>query len=441
MYAKMSSRKEGILNRKDIIIMNLKELKRLKVIQDVIGKNITQKTAAEILELSTRQIGRIAGRVKREGEAGIIHKSRGRPSSRKIPEKIKEEVINLYQKKYPDFGPTFAVEKLFEADKIKLSKETLRKWLKEAGLITRQRKSRKHRHWRPRCECFGQMVQMDGSHHPWLEGRGPELVLMTYIDDATGKTFARFYDYEGTFPAMDSFKAYIKRYSLPQLLYVDKHSTYRSKKKQTIEEELEGRPPLSQFERALDELGVGIIHANSPQAKGRVERVLRTFQDRLIKEMRLKGVKSKEEANRFLEEYLPKFNQRFALEPANSTNLHSPKPKQIVLDKILSVKAKRVLRKDFTISYNKRFYQIIDIPLGVRIKYVTLEERLNGKIYISYNGFYLKFKQIEARMPNPKISLKQRKVYIPPKDHPWKKFRLPGSLNFEEKEEALAMHP
>lgn len=422
----------------EIIMLSQRELKRLKVIQEVISKHITQKEASLILALSQRQIANLVQRVRREGDKGIVHRLRGRPSNRKIPLKTKDRVISLYKTKYPDFGPTLATEKLLELNKIKLSRETLRKWLIEKGLWIRQRKSRKHRHWRPRCECFGQMEQLDGSHHPWLEDRGPELVLMTYIDDAKNNTFAYFYDYEGTLPAMDSFKRYSKKYGLPQSVYVDKHTTYRSTKKQTVEDQLQNKPSLSQFERALEELGVNIIHANSPQAKGRVERVLRTFQDRLIKEMRLENIKTKEEANRFLEKYLPKFNQRFSIEPINPTNLHRPLPKTIDLDKILSIRTKRALRNDFTIRHNKKLYQILDMPEGIRTKQVIVEERLNGRMYINYNGFTLKYKLIDVRPPKPKEPYKPTEAYIPPRDHPWRKFKLPGSLNFEEKEEVLA---
>lgn len=425
------------MSQKDIIMLTSKELKRLKVIQEAISKHITQKEASSLLALSQRQIANLVQRVRKEGDKGIVHKLRGRPSNRKIPQKVKDRVINLYKSKYPDFGPTLASEKLLELNKIKLSRETLRIWLIEEGLWKRERKSRKHRHWRPRCECFGQMEQLDGSHHPWLEDRGPELVLMTYIDDAKNNTFAYFYDYEGTFPAMDSFKRYSQRYGLPQSIYVDKHTTYRSTRKQTQEEELENKFPLSQFERALDELGVDIIHANSPQAKGRVERVLRTFQDRLIKEMRLENIRTKDQANKFLEEYLPKFNQRFSIEPLNPTDLHRAIPKGIDLDKILSIRTKRALRNDFTIRHNKKLYQILDMPGGIRTKYVFVEERLNGKLYINYNGFSLKYRLIDVKPPKPKEPYKPRRIYIPPRDHPWKKFKLPGSLNFEEKEEVL----
>ena len=417
-----------------------KELKRLKIIQEAINKHITQKQASELLALSQRQIANLVKRVREEGDKGIIHRLRGKPSHRAFPQRLKDKVINLYKKKYPDFGPTLATEKLFELDSIKISRETLRKWLIEKGLWIRKRKSRKHRFWRPRCECFGQMVQLDGSHHKWLEDRGPELVLMAYVDDATNKVFARFYDYEGTYPAMDSFKRYIEKYGIPQTLYVDKHTTYRSTAKQTIEEQLENRQPMSQFERALDELGINLIHASSPQAKGRVERILRTFQDRLIKEMRLRNIKTKDQANQFLENYLANFNQRFSIEPLNPTNLHRPIPKTIDLDKILSIKTKRTLRNDLTIRHNKKLFQILDLPLGIRTRYVFVEERLDGKMYICYNGFNLKYKPIDKKpeKPKPGYLFKPRNKYIPPKDHPWRKLKLPGSLNFEEEEEILS---
>lgn len=423
--------------QEDIITMNLKELKKLKAIREVIRKHITQKIAAEILDLSQRQVRRLVKRVRLEGDKGIVHRCRGRPSNHKIADKLKSKIIVLYRKKYPDFGPTLACEKLFELDKIRISKETLRTWLIKEGLWIKQRKNRKHRHWRPRRECFGQMVQVDGSHHDWLEGRAPQLVFMCYIDDATSHTFGRFYDYEGTFPAMDSFKRYIKRYGMPQSIYVDKHTTYKSTKKQTIEEQLEDKKVMSQFERALDELGVRVIHAHSPQAKGRVERALRTFQDRLIKEMRLKNIKTKDEANAFLGSYLPVYNRRFSIKPLNPANLHQEIPKGIDLNKILSIRIKRALRNDLTIRHNRKLYHILNMPRGVRTKAVLVEERLNGNMYISYNGFKLNYRQIETKPLQPRKPFKQRKIYVPPKDHPWRKFRLPGSTKFEEKKEAI----
>ena len=274
---------------RDMIVMSIGEVRRLKAVQSAIDRHITQKTAATMLGLSERQVRRLVKDVREQGDRGIIHALRGRPSNRRIPEEIRGRVLSLYQGRYPDFGPTLATEKLLECDGIKISDETLRRWLIEAGFWKKRRKRSGFRQWRPRKECFGQMVQMDGSHHDWLEGRGPKLVLMGYIDDATNTIYGRFYDYEGTLPAMDSFKGYVEKYGLPMSVYLDRHTTYKSSKKLTEWDEVEGIESLSQFERALKELGVEVIHALSPQAKGRIERLFGVLQDRLVKEMRLRG--------------------------------------------------------------------------------------------------------------------------------------------------------
>ena len=286
---------------KDILMISRRELKRLQAVKKVIERKLKQVEAAEILELSPRQIGRLVKRVEEEGNSGIVHRLRGKESHRRINEVVKTEVIGLYRKKYKGFGLTLFCEKLIELEKIKLSDETIGKILLDSGDWKKRRKGRQHRQWRERRSHYGQMQQVDGSRHDWLEGRGPWLVLMAYIDDATGRVYGRFYDYEGTIPAMDSFKRYIRKYGLPQSIYLDKHTTYKSTEKLSIEDELNGKEPLSQFGRALKELGVKVIYANSPQAKGRVERLFETLQDRLVKELRLKGVKTKEEANVFLE--------------------------------------------------------------------------------------------------------------------------------------------
>ena len=412
---------------KDIIKMSIKELKRLKVIQKAIDRSITQKLAASMIGLSERQFRRILKSVREQGDMGIIHKSRGRPSNRRLPEKTRAKVIKLYKKKYHDFGPTLASEKLEELDGIKISNESLRAWLLDAGLWKKKRKRSACRQWRQRKECFGQMVQMDGSHHDWLEGRGPELVFMGYIDDANNNVYGRFYDYEGTFPAMDSLKRYVRKYGLPISIYVDKHSTYQSKKRLAAEEELEGvQKPMSQFERALDELGVEVIHANSPQAKGRIERLFGTLQDRLVKEMRLKWIKTKEEANSFLKEYLPKYNRRFKVEAANSTDAHVKLPRSFKLDKYLCIKTTRTVRSDNTVACNGKLYQIKE---KISVGKVTLQERVNGSLHIMAEDKSLKYREIterpkketEARRPRSK-----RKPYVPAMDHPWRRYQNPN---------------
>jgi hypothetical protein len=237
------------------------------------------------------------------------------------------------------------------------------------------------------------MVQMDGSIHDWFEGRGPECVVMGYNDDATGRVYARFYEYEGTFPAMDSFRYYVREHGIPCSLYLDKHGAYQSKKKLTAEEELEGKEkPETQFERAVGQLGVKVIPAHSPQAKGRIERLFHTFQDRVIKEMRLGGVSSIEEANEFLESYLPKYNKRFSVVARSRTDLHRPVPKGINLDRIFCIKTKHVIRNDFTVIHDKKLYQVED---KTKAKEVIVEERINGSIKLYAGDTSLKYKQLE----------------------------------------------
>lgn len=405
----------------DIIVMSARELKRLHVICKVLERRLTRAKAAEILRLSTRQIKRLVKRVRGAGDKGIIHGLRGKRSNRKLPDDLKQKVIDLYKKKYPDFGIIFANEKLREMDAIEISNQTLRNWLIETGLWQKTRKVKTHRQWRERKAYFGEMVQMDGSQHAWLEDRGHKMVLMACIDDATNNIYGRFYDYEGAIPAMDCFKRYIKRYGLPQSLYIDKHTTYKSPRQLTPEEELEGvTEPLSAFGMALKGLGVERIHANSPQAKGRIERLFETLQDRLVKEMRLAGIKTKDEANEFLKWYLPVHNRRFGVAPAKKGDLHRPAPVGIDLNKVLCIRTKRALRNDFTVAHNKRLYQILDM---VSAKSAVVEERTDGRTLITHNGRVLRFKEILSRPERPKkpFIYKSRKKYIPSQDHPWRK--------------------
>lgn len=414
------------MKEEGVIQVKTKELKRLKVIEQVIEKKIKQKQAGALLRLSVRQIRRLIQQVRKDGLKGLIHKLRGKISNRRYDEKHKEKVMALCRKKYEDFGPTLAQEKLEELDKLYVNRETLRQWMMVEGLWEISKKGQKHRQWRERKACFGEMVQMDGSHHDWLEGRGPRLVLMGYIDDATRNVFAWFYDYEGTLPAMDSFYRYSKRYGLPHSLYVDRLAAYRGGYgKLSLEEELAGKAKKqSQFERALEELAVDVIHAQSPQAKGRVERLFKTFQDRLIKEMRLAGVKTKEEANRFLEMYLPKYNRRFTVNAREEANLHRPAPKDSELIPILSIQTKRAVRNDGTIRHERKLYQILEVrtPLNE----VIVQERLDGKLYVVHEGKTLTYRELQEP-PRRIQELKKRprpKPPIPTMDHPWRKFKL-----------------
>jgi hypothetical protein len=401
-----------------IIIMRQKALTRLHIVRQVLDKKLKQIEAADKLNLSYRQTKRITKRVKKEGDCGIIHRSRGKPSNRKLPQSLKEKVINLYRKKYYDFGPTFANEKLFEINKITIGVQTLRNWLMEAGLWQIIRKFKKHRKWRQPKHCFGEMVQWDGSHHPWFEDRGHECVLIGQIDDATNKKSGQFYGFEGTIPAFASLKQYIKAHGIPQSIYLDKHTTYKSPKKPTVEDELNNREFLSQFERAAKELGITIIHANSAPAKGRIERSFKTDQDRLVKELRLAGISTIEEANKFLKAYWPKHNKRFGVQPLKEANLHRPVPQGLDLDAILCRKTEHPLRNDFTIVHDKKLYQILDKQAGRK---VTVEEKINGALYITYNGMRLKYKQITQRPLKEKPEPKLRKIIRPSLEHPWKK--------------------
>jgi transposase len=406
---------------KDIIMATQEELKKLHVVRKAIEKSITQNEAAEILDVSDRQIRRIAMRIQLEGDAGVIHKLRGKSSNRALPGK--NRVLRLFKAKYPDFGPTLASEKLLERDKIKVNDETLRLWLIKEGVPYKKRKKRPHRQWRERRHYFGEMIQMDGSDHDWLEGRGPRLIFMGYIDDATGNPFGRFYEYEGTIPAMDSFKRYIEKYGIPVSIYIDKHAAYKSKKKLSIEDELSNKDPLTQFTRALGELGVEVIYANSPQAKGRIERLFNTFQDRLLKEFRLEKARTIEDANKLAERFLPKYAKRFSVKALYSDDLHRPIPKGLDLNKILCAREEHPLRNDFTVAHDKKLYQIED---NTSAKKVAVEEKVDGSMLITYKDKPLKFKEITTRPkkeePKKTYEFKIRRVYVPPRTHPYKRY-------------------
>ncbi len=403
------------------ITMSMKEAKRLHVVRQAMEKRITQAEAAQVIGLDLRQVQRIVRRVRQDGDHGICHRARGKKPNNLIPDKVKDKVIELCRGRYYEFGPTHASEKLLEKDRVKVSVETLRTWFIEEGLPYRKRKKRPHRQWRERKAYRGEMVQLDGSHHDWFEGRGPICVLMAYVDDATGVVFARFYEYEGTIPAMDSFKRYIRRYGVPQSVYLDRHSTYKATVHyQTIEDQLEDRQLMSQFEKSLRELSVKVIHAYSPQAKGRVERLFGTFQDRVIHEMRLAGVNNREEGNKFLITYLPKYNRQFGVVSSKEADLHRSFEDRKELDRILSIRNNRALRNDFTVAHNKKLYQIKD---NIRTKTVMVEERTDGSMRIIHNGQCLRYKEIKSRpLKEVKKPMYPRawKGVKPSPAHPWK---------------------
>lgn len=407
--------------REDRVIMSVKELRRVHVIRQTMEKKLTQVKAGTLLGLTPRHIRRLIERVAQAGDQGLAHRGRGKPSNRQIPEKVQTKALTLYAQRYGDFGPTLAAEKLAERHGITISAETVRGWLLAKGVTHFQRRKRPHRAWRERKAHVGELLQLDGSHHDWLEGRGPRCVRMAYIDDASSRVLARFYEYEGTIPAMDSFQRYVTRYGIPLAVYADRHTTYQSPAKPTVEEQLAGREPLSQFGRALSELGVELIPAHSPQAKGRVERLFKTVQDRLVKELRLAGVSTLEAANRFLDGYLPTYNRRFSVQPAQPADLHRPRPASRELDRSLCIKTTRCLRKDFTIAHQRGLYQIHDT---IRASHVLVEERVDGTMQITHQGRPLGFHAITSRpmkAGEAKMVHQPRCPVAPRPDHPWRK--------------------
>ena len=298
------------MNR-DRIAMSQRERDRLKVMAAVVKGERTQPEAARLLKRSVRQVRRIQRRLEAEGDGGVIHRLRGRPSNSRKDTHLREQIIETYRREYPDFGPTLAAEKLAEQG-LGICGETLRRWLLAEGLWQRKRKRDIHRSRRRRRECFAELVQADGSHHDWLEGRGPRMVLVAMIDDATSKVRARFYPGETTEAYMDLLARYLRKHGRMLAIYVDRDSIFRAENKHPHDP----RPVLTQFSRALDQLKIELILAYSPQAKGRIERFFHTAQDRLVKELRLAGATTIEQANEVLDKkFLPVFNRRFTVKP------------------------------------------------------------------------------------------------------------------------------
>lgn len=410
------------MDREDLLRMKPHEIKRLHLIHQALEKKISQKQGAEVAGLSPRQMRRLMKRVEAEGDRGILHRRRGKPSNRRIADKTKQKVLALFEKHYGDYGPTLASEKLQERHQTQVHPETLRLWLRQARLPYKQRKARPHRQWRQRRSCFGEMVQLDGSHHDWLEGRGPKLVVMGYIDDATSTVEARFYDHEGTVPALDSFRSWVQRYGIPCSVYLDKHTTYRSPQAPTVEEQLEGREQSqSQFQRAMSELGVEVIHAHSPAAKGRIERLFQTLQDRLVKELRLAGAATLAQANQVLQRYLPLHNQRFRVQAAQSTDLHRRVPARLDLNTVLCQKTQRRLNADSTVQHEGQVYLVED---RLKAQTVMVHQRLDGSIHLKCRNRSLSYRLVPHRprkaQPSVKRALPKTIRHRPAAEHPWR---------------------
>jgi len=379
--------------RKDIITMSTQELKKLHLVKKADDKLITQAQAAELLGLTTRQVGRIIQRYRLFGEAGLVHQLRGKSSNRKFSDDFKQSILDIYQKDFQGYKPTFFTEKINDEFDITISKESVRLILAEHNLWTIQKKKIKHRNKRPRKQYRGELVQMDGSVHQWFDGTEGRCVLMLYIDDASSKVYARFYTYEGTIPAMDSFRRYIQRFGMPQAIYADLHSTYRNNnKKLSIGEQLAGNTAQTQFSRALNQLSVNYIPAFSPQAKGRVERNFHTFQDRLVKELKRLNISSLKDANAFLDaSFLKDYNRRFSVTPACQTNLHRDALTVFKLNKILCIQEKRSVAKDFTVRFKCKILQLKEPTIA---RQVIVHQHCNGSLAISHHNIQLKFKDI-----------------------------------------------
>jgi len=411
---------------KETVTLTKRDAERLRILHQVMDEKITQVFAGELLRLSDRQVRTLLGRVREEGAKGLVHRGRGRESPRKMAEAVEDQIAEIIRLRYPDFSPLLASEKLRERHRIEVSREKVRQVMMAQGLWKRRRFRKEAHFWRERKHRLGEMVQMDGSHHDWLEGRGPRLVLMGYVDDATGRFYGRFYDHEGVYPAMDSLKRYIELYGLPLAIYLDKHSTYKTTRQPDMDELLkEKQQAETQFERALGELGIQVIHAHSPQAKGRVERSFRTLQDRMVKEMRLVGIKTIEEANRFLERWLPIYNRRFVREALELGDLHRPLPKSVVLDDVLCIKGFRTVNEGYIVKWRGRTFVLDKPSLTLRRQKLVVLERFDGRLTLRFKGRDMAYREVlepPRRAPKPAVAKIKRKPpkYNPPASHPWR---------------------
>jgi hypothetical protein len=378
----------------DRIEMSQRERDIVKVMQPLLQQQRTQAQAAALLGLGVRQVRRLQRKLEAGGDPAVVHGLRGKPSNHQADEDFRRRVVQAYRLRYAGFGPTLASEKLAQ-EGLDARPQTLRRWLVAEGLWQPRRRREAHRSRRPRRACFGELVQMDASIHDWLEGRGGPVVLVAMIDDATGRVLARFCP-EGTTEAhMDLLGRWLRKYGRPLALYTDRHSIFEAQAK--------GEPlPLAstQFGRALEELGVGLIRAHSPQAKGRVERFFGTAQDRLVKELRLAGAATADEANEVLARFLPAHNRKFAVPASGPADAHRPLGPSHALEAILSIQAGRVVSNDYVVRYENVLYQLLPPPHpGLRGGRVVVERRLDGGLHVRFRGTYLRYREIPGGRP------------------------------------------
>ena len=411
----------------ETLLMSKRERKRLEVLSQVRAGKLTLVQASEHLGVSYRQMRRVWKRYQAAGDAGLVHRLRGRKSNRRGDAKLRKKVLKRYREKYPDYGPTLAAESLAEEGLV-VAVQTLRRWLLAEGLWTRTRRTKVHRRRRARKECVGELVQMDGSHHDWFEGRRREAVLMVMIDDASGRIYARFFEEETQAAAFTMVQRYAARNGLPQALYVDRAGIYRSDREPTAEEILAETEPKTQFGRAMEELDVRLILARSPQAKGRVERMNSTLQDRLVKALRQRKISDLAAANKFLEEeFLAPFNAKFGKPPAQAADLHRAVTAEQDLPRVLAVQEERVVQNDWTVRWNNAYLQLqrdSGMQPGQR---VMVCEQIDGRVRVFDGDRELVHgnTRIQPRpqpkraktQPGPTRSIQGLK---PAKAHPWR---------------------
>jgi len=438
MSPNRTSRKEVRLGRTE---MSQEELKKVEVLARVQGGGLRVKDAAALLGLSYRQAKRLWKRYRQEGAAGMRHGSAGRRSNRAYPANLRNEVLEQVREKYSGevgerFGPTLAAEHLAGEDGLQVGAETLRRWMLAEGLWTRERRGWRHRRRRERKEHFGELVQMDGSFHAWLEERGPRGCLMDLVDDATNTTWAQLGEEETLWAAADALRAWVEHYGVPRALYVDWKNLYQ--RSATRREQLRGEEPITQFGRLCARLGIQLIGASSPQAKGRVERMHGTHQDRLVKKLRRLQIATQAEANAYLEkEYLAEHNQRFARPAARSEDYHRPCPGEGELDRIFRLQTERVIGGDWVVRYHGRLLQLEPGSrhyAPARSQVVVWEGR-EGELSIDYRGREIAWSEIrgseaEATCPPPEPATTIRPTlpeakprWVPGDGHPWRDTR------------------
>ena len=378
------------------ISLNMKERQRLIVMERVKQGAINLKDASEMLRLSYRQTKRVWSRYNRYGAYGLAHGLRGSSGNRNKDKGLKEKVLNLYKDKYSDFGPTLASEKLKEINGLEVNRETLRRWLRGACLWAGKTKQCIHRRRRQRKAHLGELVQLDGSDHNWFEKRrSGRTCLMVMVDDATGHTEVLMSQAETTQSALKVLRKWVERHGVPAALYTDRKNIYVSGQEATREEKHQGTLHLTKFGQVCHRLGIEIIVANSPQAKGRVERKNGVFQDRFVKELRLRNINGISGANWIIDEFTDDINQRFAIKPLEPANYHRKLPPDIDLDEIFSIESKRVIQNDWTFSYNGKTYQILNPQSKSKPRRkIIISQRLNGNIFCRDGEHDLKVRKI-----------------------------------------------